>query len=242
MLPGDEILRERTRSWCCVDTWEGYTNSAEFASPADTRFHLGLIPVPFIGNLARASVFVLLLNPGFGPHDYYADLKVRAFRTARIANLRQRSRVPFVEFDPEFSWHGGFRYWHSKLSNVISHFSKNVGISFGEARKFVQSQLAAIQLVPYHSATFALSAGVMTEMASVNLAKRYVHEVLLPKAKLRECLIIVARSGRLWDLRDSPTVIVYNGAEARSAHLSIGSRGGTAMSKFLATRFRARAA
>src|SRR5206468_822226 len=99
----------------------------------------------------------------------------------------------FVEFQPEFSWHGGFRYWHSKLSNVISAFSKDVGISFGEARNFFQSQLAAIQLVPYHSATFALSGGIMAKMTSVKLAKRYVHEVLLPKAKSRECLIIVAR-------------------------------------------------
>jgi hypothetical protein len=242
LLEGDNVLRARHGSWCCFDTWNAYVSNPTFASPNDRRFHLGLIPVPFIGNLGRASVFVLLLNPGLGPHDYYAEYEVPAFRAARIANLRQRSSVPFLEFQPEFSWHGGFRYWHSKLAGLIFDFSKQVGASFSEARAFFQSQLAAIQLVPYHSATFALPNGALKKLVSVQLAKSYVHEILVPRARARDCIIVVARAGNVWGLQEGPSVVRYNGAETRSAHLSLQSRGGAKIAKFLRSRLEERAA
>lgn len=35
----------------------------------DSSLHLGLLPVPYQGNLSKADVFVIMLNPGLGLSD-----------------------------------------------------------------------------------------------------------------------------------------------------------------------------
>lgn len=152
-------------------------------------------------------------------------------------NLQQRATVPFVELQPEFSWHGGFAYWQSKLASVIVAFARASALSFADARNFFRSQLAAIQLVPYHSESFVLSSRVMRELASIQIVKSYVRDVLIPRAASHDCLVIVARSSKHWALSPSKNVLLYDGVETRSAHLSVASRGGQAILKFLLKRF-----
>ena len=75
----------------------------DFGVPGDTRFHLGLVPAPFAGDIGRAKVIVLLLNPGPEPDDYFGEHKVPGFRDRLICNLRQdfsRTECPFVYLDP----------------------------------------------------------------------------------------------------------------------------------------------
>jgi hypothetical protein len=49
---------------CNYRSYIQYANSAEF-NDKKNQFHLGLIPVPFAGDINRADIFILLLNPGF---------------------------------------------------------------------------------------------------------------------------------------------------------------------------------
>ena len=53
--------------------------------------HLGLLPMPFAGRLDRADIFILLLNPGFRPSDYFAEFRDEAFRKAWSDNIRQET-------------------------------------------------------------------------------------------------------------------------------------------------------
>ena len=59
--------------------YEEYSRD-NFIFDRDTRLHLGLVPLPYGGDLRSAKVFVLMLNPGLGPSDYYAEQTSREWR------------------------------------------------------------------------------------------------------------------------------------------------------------------
>ena len=76
LLGGDDTLLSKPRSKAQVvihSSWESFIGEGDFGVPGDTRFHLGLVPVPFAGNVKRAKVIVLLLNPGLEPDDYFGE-------------------------------------------------------------------------------------------------------------------------------------------------------------------------
>ena len=59
---------------------------------------------------------------------------------------------------------------------------------------FLQSQIASIELVPYHSKRFSFPAKLVPSLKSTDLAKKYVHEVLLPAALRGERLVVATRA------------------------------------------------
>ena len=92
--------------------------------------------------MLNASIYVLMLNPGLGPGDYF-EYKVPSLRRALIANLRQKRRrgvLPFIFLDPRFAWHGGFGYWDGKLKGVMEALAESKGISLADARSTLGSQ------------------------------------------------------------------------------------------------------
>lgn len=238
VLPGDEVVLAPRFSERCR-SWNAYCSNPDFGAPDENKFHLDLLPLPYSGKLAHAKVFVLLLNPGFGPHDYFAEFQFRKFRQMRIDNLRQSRNATFDYFNPQISWHGGYAYWHDKLSGLIRAFAKKYGISYGVARDKFASAIATVELVPYHSKGFSFPRRHLSELESVRLAKKYVHEVLLPAAAKRECLLIVTRALQEWGIRrPSTNVIAYGGGEARGGHLTPATRGGTAILEFMGKQYR----
>jgi hypothetical protein len=237
VLPGDEALLTEPSIVCRTKGWADFVSDPDFDAPGNTRLHVDLLPMPFIGNLSNASVFMLMLNPGFGPHDYFGEFEVPEYRAALLSNLRQSGENSFLFLDPRFSWHGGYRYWHRKLQGVILALASQRGISYGLARQFVQSQIASIELVPYHSLKFAVPKRVSKKLESVRLAKAFVHSELLPKADSGECLVIVTRAVKSWGLTKNENVVLYSGSEARKADLGTRGRGGKAMLTFLLNAF-----
>ena len=119
--------RRSSKSLVCTASWEEAYRSDDFANPTDTRLHVGVLPHPYFGDLRGAYVYVLLLNPGLGPTDYYGEYEVPAYRKALRANRRQEfsdATFRFLHLDPQFGWHGGFEYWHRKLAGVIGELEK----------------------------------------------------------------------------------------------------------------------
>ena len=47
--------------------WRKATGDPDFCKSEDKRLHLGLIPVPFMGDMLNASIYVLMLNHKPGP-------------------------------------------------------------------------------------------------------------------------------------------------------------------------------
>ena len=222
-------------------SWGDATGAPDFCMSGDTRLHPSLVPVPFMGDMRNASIYILMLNPGLGPADYF-EYEVPGFRKALIANLRQAKItgvMPFVFLDPQFAWYGGFRYWHQKLKGVIEELAKSRGISLADARATLGRKLAVVQLVPYHSAAFGLSPKALKELPSVRLAQDFVWQTVSDRVRDRKAIVIVARQVKTWDpclpddIKEDCGVIRYTSSEARGASLGPNSRGGCAILRHL---------
>lgn len=238
ILKGDDVLLSRAGADSRIavnPSRESYTQRDDFGRPGDIRLHLNLIPIPFVGDLARARIVVLLLNPGLEPDDYFAEFTVPGFRDRLLDNLRQEfkhPRYPFVYLDPALSWHSGYRWWHGKFQGLIAALSATWGTTYADSRARFAQLLACIELVPYHSVNYRLSSAIRRELRSVRIAREYVHEVLWPRSQTGEILIIVTRHTAEWRLSESSHVIAYAGSETRAAHLTPASRGGRRILEF----------
>jgi hypothetical protein len=235
ILPGDEALLDEPSLWH-VDQWRDYLSNLERGNPADaTKLCLGLLPMPFIGNLRTASIFLLMLNPGARPHDFFGESDVKDYRAALLKTLKQERDVDGL-LDPHFAWHGRYGYWQGKLSKVFERRAAN-GRTYGAARRDVESRMAALELLPYHSTSYRMPDRMLAKLRSVRLIRSYVMEVLVPRAKAGNVLIIVGRAAKKWgEFPKSKNIVVYSGPAARSAHLTPDSAGGKAILRFLASR------
>src|SRR5688572_28264578 len=79
LFPDDkpEIINRVAQTY---QSFDEYTASIEFEA-SSAKLHIGLLPNPYTGNLAKASIFILMLNPGLSPGDYYAEQNLE-FRQA----------------------------------------------------------------------------------------------------------------------------------------------------------------
>jgi len=216
-------------------SWREACGAPDFCALGDRRLHLGLLPQPFFGDVRRATVYILLLNPGLGPGDYYGEYEVPNYRAALLANLKQefRGASPFPFLNPEFAWHGGFNWWHGKLAKVIGRLASARRVSFSEARSHLGSVIASIELVPYHSPAFKNAGGLVRKLKSVDLARRFVADFVLPRVQSGEAIVIVTRKVAAWNLPERPGVVAYSAAQARAAHLTPESPGGLAILRHL---------
>ena len=215
-------------------SWRKATRDPAFGKSNDKRLHLGLIPVPFMGDMLNASIYVLMLNPGFEPGNYF-EHKVPSLQRALIANLRQKSIpgvLPFVFLNPQFAWHGGFGYWDGKLKGVMEGLAESKGMSLADARSLLGRELAVVQLVPYHSVGFNQKA--ILQLPSVGLAKEFVRRKVVERVRARKAIVIVTRQVRIWnqclpdDLREKHGIVRYTSG-ARAASLSLKTSGGRAI-------------
>ncbi len=235
VLDQDQAVLESTRSSMATVTrtsWEDASASPEFCGPDDSLFHLGLLPQPFFGDVLHAKVYVLLLNPGLGPQDYYGEYKVPDYREALLANLQQRyidGGSSFLFLDPRYAWHSGFGWWHGKLVRLIQEIANSWQVSLSEARARLASLMASIELVPYHSRRFKDPDRWLSSLHSVKLAREFVKECVLPRANRGEAIVIVTRKVAEWGDLKGRGVITYNSTQARAAHLTPESAGGRAI-------------
>lgn len=240
ILRADEAVLSSHKSLAATapnhSNWKGVYSQPDLGKSGDSRLQLGLIPHPFCGDVINAEIYILMLNPGYGPHDYFAELEVPAYREAALKNLKQNfdgEDYPFYFLNPEFAWSGGFVWWHKKFASIIGEISQKTGLNYAEARKQLSQKIASIELIPYHSTSFRDAAGWTKKLESAKLAREFVNSYILPKVQRDEAILIVTRQVREWNLPEHENITVYSNGEARSAHLSPISRGGRAIIKRL---------
>lgn len=210
---------------------ENYIESNIFCYNDDKTLHTGLYPIPYSGHLDSAHVFLLQLNPGLSPGDYFAEYRVPEFREAQARSLKQSNandEFPFIYLDPNFCWHPGFVYWQRKLHKIISKLQKKENTSYQQAASVISKKIALLELLPYHSRNFG-AGNLLKKLPSVKLIQSYVHEILIPKARQDQISIVVMRQAEAWGLSAAKNIVVYGGSESRAAHLSPDSRGGKAI-------------
>jgi hypothetical protein len=221
---------------CYYQSYSDYISSPDFVKDKPI-FHLGLLPSPYCGNLSSARVFILMLNPGFSPLNYFAEetsisLKDEIIKTGRQENID--SEYPFFFLNPKFVWTGGGDYWTTKFRDILDHLYKQTN-NYPKALSVLSKNIATIELLPYHSENFKLTGSVLKRMQSAILIKEFVKTNLIPRARKGEILIVVTRKAKHWEMRNNPrnNIVVYDGQSARAAHLSINSPGGSRIVKFL---------
>lgn len=224
LLDGDNDLLKYPQRYVFYKTFNEYIQSNDFGL-SHAKFHIGLIPIPYIGNLQDSSIFILMSNPGLSNIDYYAEQYNADYRRALKNNLRQENfdtRFPFVCLNPQFSWHAGFEYWWSKFSSIVKIESDRRRISYQETLSIIAKSISVLQLFPYHSTVNRF----FNDLYSVKLIKQYVKEVLVKKAENDQASIVVARGARSWELEKHKNIAIYDGPQARGASLSVNSEGG----------------
>jgi len=216
------------------NSYDSFIEDKEFGN-IDHKFHLHLLPGPYSGNIEKAIVYILMLNPGFAPIDYYAQQHCKEFRSRVLGDINQNldEKYPFMNLDPQFAWTGGGQYWINKLNYVIQTVSAKSNLSYTESLSIVSKRVCTLEIVPYHSKNFRLPRKVFDEMGTSKLMFDFVHDFVLKKAKSDMACIIVTRGNNYWKLKDGSNVVVYDGPEARGAFLTDKTRGGKMMLKYL---------
>jgi len=221
-----------------ISSYEGFVRSKRFGDFDDHGFHFSLLPAPYAGDLIRAKIFLLMLNPGFKMADYCAEFQMPIFRQRAIANLKQRSKAadfPFLFLDPELSWHTGFLYFERKLRLIAQALARQSRKPYLEALRQLARSIAVLQMVPYHSAS--LKANWAFKLPSAEKAREFAHEYVFPRAAAGEALAVILRNGKRWGApARCRNIVSYKGPHARGASLGPETRGGEAILRFFGLR------
>jgi hypothetical protein len=237
LFPRDKVvLGDRLLT---ISGMEAFLQSASFGDRKEKKFHVGLLPRPYTGNLRTARVFILMLNAGLHPGDYFGEEHFPEFRRAVRRNLIQElkgEQFPMFLLNPQFAWHPGFQYWSRKFHDLLEAYMHQHGKSFFEALQFLSQQICVLQLVPYHSRSFRLPTSKYLRLPSTLAIKQFVQTILSKEAHSGRVLLVVARKPREWNVREGKNVVHYRGAATRAAHLSMRSSGGKAIARYLDIR------
>lgn len=231
LFPGDALPEDDRRLAVCRHrSLDELLESGELFGER-AIVHQGLLPQPFLGDLDRASVFLLMSNPGFELADYYAEGQA-TFRQRLLRNIRgdvAGLEFPFSFLDPALSWHPGFRHWFEKLRDVIGALVEARGIRTYDALRLLARGLCVVEWFPYRCQDFGVARALVRSQPSVEAARGYVHDVLVPRARNDEITIVAPRRAEDWGLVDEANVVAYGRPERLAAHLTRRSRGGAAI-------------
>lgn len=156
---------------------------SELLDPASrAQLHLGLLPLPYMGDLKNARVVFLLTNPGVSPTDYAVE-PGDDFLDLYDKNLRQEFEdcsFPFFYLNPKLCWSSGFGWWASTLMPLIELARmKRKAKTFLDALQYVSARVAVLERAPYHSPNQGAleRIGGWSEMPSVKRMMQFSREL-----------------------------------------------------------------
>jgi hypothetical protein len=235
LLPGDEFLKkEKTRPLIAThSSFQDYSHGSDYNDRTSTMLHTGLIPLPYLGDLKNAKIYILLNNPGIGDLDYIAEDRFPELRRALTRSLRQEldPEYPMMYLNPAFSWHGGGQYWISRFKEYISLIMSKEVVTFHEAMRTLSQQICCLEYLPYHSARFGLRQAFQESLRSTRLVKTFAQEDLLPRAARGEIGIIVARGKSRWGIERPNKNVVY--LKGMATHFGLKTKQGQLIKRFL---------
>jgi hypothetical protein len=195
--------------------------------------HLALTPQPFIGNIKKASIYILMANPGLDISDYDDDFGNSAHAAACQQNLSQTG-IGFYPLLPASLNTGAGRYWESRVRTLEREISSRLKISNEEARSLLVKELAVIEAGSYHSKKFP--GDWCDRLPSSRAARRFVRKLILPRANNGEALVLVQRRSSFWNIPENHAGVIHRPpSQAQLSNLLSAER--QAMVDFLAAKF-----
>lgn len=153
-----------------------------------TRIHTWLHPVPYMGDLQRADLVLLMINPTVTYEDYGTQA-TESFQTELTAEIRQERRR-CLALDPDFWWTSWFRYYGKLFGPTIRELAQSRKQNRYDVLASIASRLAILELVPYSSARIETVEDISYKLPSSNLARAAAWEIA-DRAKQRKATVIV---------------------------------------------------
>jgi hypothetical protein len=107
----------------------------------------------------------------------------------------------------------------NRFADIVDRCSREFRIPTTHALALMAKSVAVIQLVPYHSVS-APPDRMIDRLESVRLARRFVKDVVVPRALAGEALIVAVRGVSRWNLPISPNIVLYNHGQSRGGYLT----------------------
>jgi|JI8StandDraft_2_1071088.scaffolds.fasta_scaffold01546_2 hypothetical protein len=197
-LPEDNLKKENYYDY---QGFKGLLSEIEKGELDRKKFHVSLVPKPYIGDIKNAKIYILMLNPGFIQMDIKSEEMDKDLKEAFIKNLHQDFtgvEYPLVFLDPRFQYHGGGMYWLKRLKPLIEKLQEK-NDNYIENLKLLAKNICIVQTVPYHSIEFDSS---IKDLKSTTLITNTIKELTQKKDKL----FIVIRGKEIWKLALSTNV------------------------------------
>lgn len=175
-------------------------------------FHLSLSPVPYMGNLRSADIFLLMINPSAGYTDYCTNADP-AFRQALAHTLKQdikEGENACLALNPQHCGSSWFCYYEQLLGPILSEYATDTGagahLNYRQALGELSRRVAILELVPYYSASAdQITNRFLRDLTSAQKAKKAAQDL---RKKAQECdATVMARGASMWDLGDAEKII-----------------------------------
>ena len=178
------------------------------AEVSDTyKIRTSIFPAPFMGDVHNASVFILMLNPGYDPKEakngYYKAYE--DWWLQQIQHILPKPKLPLFCLDDDYLQKSP--YWANKLKPLTAVAGKEA----------VSRQVAKVQFFPYHSQKYKplFKRLLKEEGFDSYLPSQEYNFSLVRKAMDRKALILIPRSRRYWfkaipELRNYPNLHFTN--------------------------------
>ena len=185
-------------------------------SELQRKLHTNLYPQPFVGNIRRASVYILFGNPGLSVQDYVDELDTPAYAAQCSANLSGNVEG-FGPLLAAAQGTGAYKYWNSTFKRLIKETAEKIGLSHDGARTWVLSQVAIIEAGAYHSMKFPVEG--FAKLPSTRRALHFVRNHVMNRVENQECVVLVWRQAKLWALPGHPGLKERDRSKANGRYL-----------------------
>lgn len=213
LYPGDDFILDEPDYY--YRDFNDYYQNTEIGK-LDNKFHLGFIPLPYIGDISNAKIFILMLNPRFNPLGYWT-IQEENIKNAMINNLKQErlhGKYPNFSLNPDLILRGE-NYWISRFKNIITKLAEISKLDYLDTLSVLSKNIAVAQLVPYFSHTFRLPEKIYNRFSSSIDIREYISK----RSENKDVKIIILRGEKKWNLKKSDNVIT-NSSNPRVGYFS----------------------
>lgn len=164
------------------------------------NIHAALQPVPYVGNLETADLFLLMINPSVALGSYGTQSKTKF--QEELKKERHQARSCCLALDPAFWWTSWFTYYDNLFKPSFKEMIKKTGKTYHQTLLDAASRTAILELVPYFSGSAQSVRRIESRLVSTRLAKQAAKEIC-EKANKGDATVVIRWSEQdQWGLRD----------------------------------------
>ena len=109
--------------------------------------------------------------------------------------------------------------WFKKIQNIATTASELSNIEYDESFNSTINNLAVIESVAYHSATFGSNyEKILHSMPSSQLVKKFVHDYAMERVRKNEAMVFVWRGAKFWNITEEKNVIIRKVASGQNLY------------------------